>query len=54
MEKQLENLGKKKNQKQPKPAIQSSGVARPRRLTGGRHLSPTVSATRTQSLPLSA
>jgi hypothetical protein len=47
MEKQLENLGKKKKAKHPKsahPAQRGRTPARPRCLTGGRHLSATVSA----------
>jgi hypothetical protein len=48
MEKQLENLEKKKKAKQP------SQAARPRSLTGGRHLPAAVSAPRAFPLPLSA
>jgi hypothetical protein len=44
MEKQLENPRKKKRQSSPSRPIQPSGAARPRRLTGGRHLSAAVSA----------
>jgi hypothetical protein len=58
MEKQLENPGKKKKPKQPKPAHPAQRghtPACPRRLTGGRHLSVAVSSpARSLSLPSGA